>query len=139
MNADVFLDTNILIYAYDSEAGKKHQTAKDIVYGYWESGGALISTQVIQEFYVNVTHKIPSPLPKPIARSIIEQYRVWPVVGIGMDTILRSTEIQERYEFSFWDSLIVSAAEKGKAKYILTEDLPHDQLVAGIKIHNPFN
>ena len=46
MNADIFLDTNILIYAYDSEAGKKHQTAKDIVYGYWESGGALISTQV---------------------------------------------------------------------------------------------
>lgn len=139
MSADVFLDTNILIYAYDWQAEKKHEVAKEIVRSWWEHRGALISTQVLQEFYVNVTSKIPQPLSKSKARGLIEQYQVWPIITNTIGNIIRASEIQERYQLSFWDSLIISSAEKGGAKFIYSEDLSHNQYIAGILIHNPFH
>lgn len=138
MTADCFLDTYVLIYAYDLEAQDKHQKAKDIVYSFWNDRGALISTQVLQEFYVNVTSKIPHPLSLATARSIIEQYQVWPVITNTTESVVRASEIQERYQLSFWDSLIISSAEKGGAKTILSEDFSHDQSIVGIRIQNPF-
>ncbi len=138
MNVDVFLDTNILIYAYDLQADKKHKVAKDIVLYWWEHKGALISTQVLQEFYVNVTSKIPQPLSMATARGLVEQYWVWPIIINTMKSIIRASEIQERYKLSFWDSLIISSAEEGGAKTILTENLSHNQYIVGICIQNPF-
>jgi len=138
MNADVFLDTNILIYAYDKQAEARHAVALDIVRSYWEHRGALISTQVLQEFYVNVTQKIPQPLTTTTARRLIEQYRVWPVVINTLESIIRASEIQERYEISFWDALIIAAAETGRAHTILSEDLSHNQYIEGIRLRNPF-
>jgi predicted nucleic acid-binding protein len=138
MSADVFLDTNILIYAYDRQAEKKHEVAKDIVRHWWEHRGALISTQVLQEFYVNVTSRIPQPLSKAKARELVEQYQAWPVIANTIESIIRASEIQERYQLSFWDSLIISSAEKGGAKYVVSEDLSHNQYIAGILIQNPF-
>ena len=138
MTVDCFLDTNILIYAYDVEAQDKHKKAKDIVYSFWNDHGALISTQVLQEFYVNVTKKMPQPLTLATARNIVEQYQVWPVITNTAQNIIRASEIQERYQLSFWDSLIISAAESGGARIILSEDLSHNQSVAGIRIQNPF-
>lgn len=138
MSADCFLDTNILIYAYDLQAETKHQVAKNIVWYWWQHRGALISTQVLQEFYVNVTSKIPQPLSLATARSIIEQYQVWPVITNTIENVIRASDIQERYQLSFWDSLIISSAEKGGARTILSEDLSHHQYIAGICIQNPF-
>ncbi|MFP4258124.1 MAG: PIN domain-containing protein [Desulfovermiculus sp.] len=137
MSADVFLDTTILIYAYDSQAGSKHLVARDILRSCWHHQGAVISTQVLQEFYVNITRKIPQPLSFPTARRLVEQYRVWPVITNTTQDIIRASEIQERYQLSFWDSLIICAAVKGDANTILTEDLSHNQCIEGVRIQNP--
>ena len=137
MTADCFLDTNILIYAHDIEAQDKHEKAKKVVCSFWNDNGALISTQVLQEFYVNVTKKVSQPLSLVTARRIVEQYQVWPVVSNTIKNVIRASEIQERYQLSFWDSLIISAAESGGAKTILSEDLSHNQTIAGIRIENP--
>lgn len=98
----------------------------------------VISTQVLQEFYVNITQKIPKPLSPAEARGIIENYLYWHVELNDSDTILLASEIGERHALSFWDSLIIAAASNAKADKILTEDLNHGQMIEGIQIENPF-
>ena len=138
MKGNIFIDTNILIYAHDLDAGDKNQTSAELVRNLWENRTGIISTQVLQEFYVNVTRKISNPLSKPKARGIIESYLVWHVELNGIKTILFASEIEERHNLSFWDSLIIAAAYNAKADKILTEDLNHGQIVEGILIENPF-
>ena len=138
MSGRIFVDTNILIYAHDLDAGSKRKIAVAIMEKLWEHQTGVISTQVLQEFYVNVTRKISNPIPKTKARGIIENYRYWQVEQISPATILSASEIEERYMLSFWDSLIIAAASKANATKILTEDLNHGQVTAGILIENPF-
>jgi len=138
MKERIFVDTNILIYAHDLEAGAKHEIALTRIEGLWEKEAGVLSTQVLQEFYVNVTRKILNPLPPTKARSIIENYLAWQVEINGPDTILLASEIEERNLLSFWDSLIVAAARNAKADKILTEDLKHGQRLEGILVENPF-
>jgi predicted nucleic acid-binding protein len=138
MSGKTFVDTNILIYAHDLDSGEKHLRAKELIIGLWEEGVGVISTQVLQEFYVTVRRKIPHPLRPTQARGIIESYLAWEVVQNGPESILRASEIEERYELSFWDSLIISAAAKADAERIVTEDLNHGQVIEGILLVNPF-
>lgn len=138
MKDNVFVDTNILIYAHDTDAGLKHDMAVSIMRDLWEEETGLISTQVIQEFYVNVTRKISSPLTQARARGIIVNYFSWHVEPIEPDTILAASEIEERHTLSFWDSLIIATACQAKAKKLLTEDLNPGQFIEGILIENPF-
>ncbi len=138
MNAPVFVDTNILIYAHDSDAGEKGEIASQQLSELWESGEGRLSVQVLQEFFVNVTRKIEKPLPVAAAREIIRIYRVWARHGTGVDEVLRATEIQELNRLSFWDSLIVASAEKAGAGTILSEDLNPGQVISGIRVVNPF-
>ena len=138
MKDKVFVDTNILIYAHDLDAGAKHDAAFSLLTHIWEEETGVISTQVIQEFYVNVTRKIPNPLSPVQARSIISNYFFWHVESIEPRTILSASEIEEKYVLSFWDSLIVAAAFQSKTDKILTEDLNHGQIIEGILIENPF-
>ncbi|MBU4260213.1 MAG: PIN domain-containing protein [Proteobacteria bacterium] len=138
MKGKIFIDTNILIYAHDLDAGSKNEISADLMLNLWENRMGIISTQVLQEFYVNVTRKILNPLSKSKARGIIESYLVWHVELNGIKTILFASEIEERHLLSFWDSLIIAAAYNAKADKILTEDLNHGQIIEGILIENPF-
>lgn len=138
MKDKIFVDNNILIYAHDIDSGLKHDIAAAIIEELWEEKNGIISTQVLQEFYVNITRKITNPLPPARARGVIENYLVWDLELIGPQTILLASEIEERYNFSFWDSMIVAAARKADAEKILTEDLNSGQIVEGILIENPF-
>jgi predicted nucleic acid-binding protein len=138
MSGRIFVDTNILIYAHDLDAVAKRKIAVAIVQELWEQQTGVISTQVLQEFYVNVTRKISTPLSKGKARGIIENYRYWQVEENSPATILSASEIEERYMLSFWDALIIAAASNANAAKILTEDLSHGQIIAGILIENPF-
>ena len=138
MSGKSFVDTNVLIYAYDLDAGQKHTIAANILRELWLNGDGVISTQVLQEFYVNATKKIPKPLSPLEARVIISRYHVWHVEENTLDSILRASEIQERRQLSFWDSLIVAAASKASANILLSEDLNHGQVIEGVKVINPF-
>ena len=138
MKDRVFLDTNILIYAHDMDAGSKHDAARAIVEKIWDDETGIISTQVIQEFYVNVTRKMPKPITPVQARGIIINYFSWKVEAIEPHTILSASEIEEKYVLSFWDSLIIATASQSEAVKILTEDLNHGQTIEGVLIENPF-
>lgn len=77
MSVRTFVDSNILIYAYDVDAGAKRQIAKRLLEELWSEKTGVLSPQVLQEFYVNVTRKIGSPLPKAVARAIVHSYASW--------------------------------------------------------------
>lgn len=139
MSGKVFIDTNILIYAHDLDAGEKHTIAATILKNLWETETGIISAQVLQEFYVNATRKIPFPLPKSKAREIIQSYLTWHVELNDIKTIFAASEFEERYNLSFWDALIVAAACNAKVEKILTEDLNHGQRIEGVFIENPFS
>ena len=134
----VFLDTNIILYAYDVSAGEKHQRAKEIVLDLWNSGLAVISTQVLQEFFVTATQKIPKPLDNRFAKDIVGDLLKWEVVINDGVSVLEAIELLLQYGYSFWDSLIIEAAIKGGAEILLSEDLSHGQTIQGVTIMNPF-
>lgn len=138
MSDKIFIDTNILVYAYDLDAGIKHETASKTVSELWETKSAIISTQVLQEFYITLTKKIPKPLAGNTVRGIIMSYLSWEIIVNEPKLILQASEIEETYKISFWDALIVAAAFSGNAGTILTEDLNHGQYIEGILINNPF-
>ncbi len=138
MSDKPFVDTNILLYAHDLDAGARHQRAATLVRQLWESGGAVISIQVLQEFYVNVTRKIANPLPPAEARGLIEAYQAWQVECPDTAAALRASEIQERNRLSFWDAMIVATARQGGATVLLSEDLNHSQFIEEVRVENPF-
>ena len=133
-----FLDTNILVYAYDSSAGRKHQKARDIMIELWDSGLGMLSTQVLQEFYVTVTQKIPKPMKRNAARQIIQDLMCWEVIINDGGTILAAIDLQETYRLSFWDAMIVQSALKGGAVSLLSEDLEAGLKIDRMTIVNPF-
>ena len=137
MNGRTFVDTNILIYAHNLDAGTKHKIAKDVLQELWSERVGVLSMQVLQEFYVNVTKKIATPLSKNSARLVVDSYAIWCIETTAAE-ITSAFRIEDEARISFWDALIVSAAVKSGATRILSEDLSAGQKIAGVRIENPF-
>jgi predicted nucleic acid-binding protein len=137
MSDKTFVDTNVLIYAHDVDAKAKHQVAKDVLRDLWSERGGVVSMQVLQEFYVNVTRKIASPIPKDAARLVVSTYSVWCVETTPAE-ISAAFRIEDESRIGFWDALIVASAVKCGATRILSEDLNARQKISGIRIENPF-
>jgi predicted nucleic acid-binding protein len=138
MSARAFVDTNVLIYAHDVDAGAKHDTARRLLSDLWRHRAGIVSTQVLQEFYVNVTRKIATPLLKPSARAVVDSYAVWSIDTTPAD-ISTAFRIEDEAGIGFWDALIVAAASKAGADRILSEDLNPGQIIAGVRVENPFS
>lgn len=138
MSDRVFVDSNILIYAHDLDAGRKREVASSLLRGLWEDQTGVISTQVLQEFYVNVTRKIVKSIAPSKARGILSAYSAWQVEIIRSADILQASEMQERHQLSFWDAMIVVAATKGGAEVLVTEDLNPGQTIESVRVSNPF-
>lgn len=137
MNAPSFVDTNILLYAYDKDAGIRHGRAKQVLIGLWNDERGCLSSQVLQEFFVNVTRKIPQPLPVAIAREVMRAYLPWVRAATDGEMVVRASEIAESWSLSFWDGMIVAAAERAGATELLSEDMQHGQRIAGLVVINP--
>jgi predicted nucleic acid-binding protein len=134
----VFVDTNIIVYAYDVSAGEKHKIALGIMKDMWSTGNGIISSQVLQEFFVSVTRKIAKPLNIPTAKEIVKDLLKWKTVNINGEILLEAIDIHNEHKYSFWDSVIIAAAVEGRAKVLLSEDLTDTQKIKGIVIKNPF-
>jgi len=138
MSDKIFVDTNILIYAHDIDSGLKHDTAVKVITDLWERANGILSNQVLQEFYIVVTKKMPKSMSLPEARATIKNYLKWQIEENNSNSILRASEVQEKHNISFWDALIVTAAEQAGAAKILTEDMNSGQTIESILIENPF-
>ena len=101
MSDKTFVDTNVLIYAHDIDAGRKHDVAKAVLQELWVDRTGILSTQVLQEFYVNATRKIRTPLPKPAARSVVSTYAAWCVDGITTADLNGAFQIEDDANISF--------------------------------------
>lgn len=134
----VFVDTNVLVYAYDRAAESKHVRARELVEELWNAGRGTLSTQVLQEFYVNVRCKARPPLSPEDARALVADYLAWdPIVDDGA-AVLEAVDAAHRHRLSFWDALIVVAAVKSGASVLYSEDLNHGQMFESVQVLNPF-
>jgi len=136
MTDPVFVDTNVLIHALDQADPKKHQAARLWRAELWKSRRGRISFQVLQEFYVKVTQKRPAA--RQEARAEVRNLLAWGPVAVDADVVELGWRIQDRYQLSFWDALIVAAARAASCRYLLTEDLQADQNLDGVVVVNPF-
>ena len=136
MNATKFLDTNILLYAYDLAAPAKRAVALRLVEQGWSSlGEAAISVQVLQELHVNLDKRGVS---RAEAAQVIRDFSQWPVVDNSLVLLLSALEEQARWQISLWDALILAAARASGAAELITEDFNHGQDYGGIRAMNPF-
>ena len=137
-DARTFVDTTILVYGHDSSVGQKHERAARILLDLWETGLGILSTQVLQEFLVTVTTRIPRPLGLDQAEEVINDLLLWNVVVNDSRAMLSAIDLQRRYRYTFWDSLIIQAAISGRAAVLLSDDLQGGQVIDSLKILNPF-
>jgi predicted nucleic acid-binding protein len=133
-----FVDTNILVYAHDSSAGRKHERAKRIILDLWETRLGILSTQVLQEFFVITTGKISRPLRPDQAKEIIVHLLKWEIIVNDGGAILSAIGLQRRYKYPFWDALIIQAAIAGQASVLLSENFQSGQRIERVRIVNPF-
>lgn len=142
MNAEpevvYFLDTNVLVYAYDLSAGQKHILAAQLVEECWGNENGCLSIQVLQEFFVTVTRKIAVPLDHQIARQIISDLAHWRLHVPNASDVLQAIDFQQSHQLAFWDAMIVQSAACLGCKQILSEDLNHGQVYGNVQVVNPF-
>jgi predicted nucleic acid-binding protein len=137
MSDRYFVDTNILMYAHDTAAGEKHLRARALVEELWETRSGVVSTQVLQELAVNLRRKARNPLDARATRDVVSDYLTWQVVVNGGDSILEALDLEERYQISFWDALIVQAAHASGAAVLYSEDLSDRQTYGVVRVINP--
>lgn len=133
-----FVDTNVLVYAHDRSETRRQPVAQALLDELWRDRTGVLSTQVLQEFYVVATRKLDPPMRRGAAREIVAVYGAWPTVQVDVALVLAASELEERHRFSFWDGLVVEAARRSGAGRLMTEDLQVGSRIAGVRIENPF-
>lgn len=132
-----FLDTNILLYAYDPSEGARHAVSRDLVLELSRSKRAVVSVQVLQEFYVNAVVKILSPLSPAEGRKRLAAFSRWNVHSPIAQDVVAATTIAEDHGLSFWDAMIIRSAAVMGCEILWSEDMNHGQVVVGVEIRSP--
>jgi len=132
----IFIDTNLFIYTIDRKDIEKQKVARKFIKKVVDTHIPVISTQVIQEFYVVATAKLKAD--SVIVKNIVHNFHNMELVQIDLELIEQAIDISILSKISFWDSLIIAAAEKSNCEYVVSEDLNAGQLYRGIKLVNPF-
>jgi predicted nucleic acid-binding protein len=136
MNAAIFVDTNVFLYAVDASDRRKQTAARRWRDELWKSRCGKISFQVLEEFYAQVSRKWPKG--REAARAEIRDLLAWQPVEIRGETLERAWRLQDRFQLSFWDALIVACAQLSECRYLLTEDLQDGQDFQGLEVVSPF-
>lgn len=139
MNDKAFVDTNILVYAHDLVSGIKNERARALIEKLWSAGGGVLSTQVLQELCVNLRRKTVKPLTVEETRSLIQDYSDWEIVVNTHNSLIEALTIETRFQISFWDALIVHAAETAGAAILYSEDFSDGQTYGSVRVVNPLN
>ncbi|MDD5452061.1 MAG: PIN domain-containing protein [Desulfovibrionales bacterium] len=139
MRDSLFFDTNILVYAFDKTDQEKYKIASRLVTEAFQKGNGVISVQVLKEFFVTVTRKVPGKMSVDDAEQTIRDFSVWKVVDTTVPLILKAIEFHKQFDFSFWDAMIVAACRLAGSSALLSEDLSHGMLIENVRIINPFH
>ena len=141
MSADVaraFVDTNVLVYAHDTTSGAKRERALDLVGGLWRSQTGCLSIQVLQEFFVTVTRRIPARVDCATAAAAVADFAKWTTHAPASADVLSAIDVHARHRISFWDAMIVHSAASLGCDVLYTEDLSAGQRLESVLVVNPF-
>lgn len=138
MSDPVFVDTNVLVYGRDASEPDKQPVAASWLRRLWEERAGRLSSQVLHEYYVTVTERLDPGLDREAARVDIRSLLAWRPITLDSGILEGAWAVQDRHRLSFWDSLIVSAAQVGGCRYLLTEDLQDGQDLEGVEVVDPF-
>jgi len=133
-----FFDTNVLVYLFDADSPDKRKRARALFRDHTSAGDIVLSTQVLQEFYVTVTRKLARPVDASKAFEAVSSFAELPIVQIDINLVLAAIHRSRKSQISFWDGLIIQAAIEGHASTLYSEDLQHGQAIDGVRVINPF-
>jgi predicted nucleic acid-binding protein len=137
-DSTVFVDTNVLLYGEDGADAAKQSAALAWLRALWVRRCGRLSTQVLHEFYVNATRKLRVPMPPGDARAEVRRYQRWLPWANDHGTVETAWAVESRYGLSYWDALIVAAAQAQGCRFLLSEDLRHQQQIDRVQVINPF-
>lgn len=133
-----FVDANVLVYAFDATAGQKRVVAARLLENLWRDDGGRLSVQVLQEFFVAITRKVPHPLPAAEAAERVREFSAWRVFTPTAGDVLAAISLHREAQLAFWDAMIVHAASESGCDVLWTEDLADGPVFGGVRIINPF-
>jgi predicted nucleic acid-binding protein len=133
-----FVDTNILVYAFDPSAKSKQEASARLLERLWEGGNGCLSVQVLQEFFVTVTRKVARPLSIEDASDRLREFSTWIVFAPAAGDVLAAISIHRQLQIGFWDAMVVQAAAELGCDVLWTEDLTDEQQLREVRIRNPF-
>jgi predicted nucleic acid-binding protein len=137
MSDKYFVDTNILMYAHDTSGGAKHERARTLVEELWRDRSGVVSIQVLEELAINLRRQAVRPLDAKATRDIVTDYLTWQVVVNGGESILEALDLEMRYQISFWDALVLHAAQASGADVLYSEDFSDGQVYGSVRVVNP--
>lgn len=138
MTAPIFVDTNIFIYARDSNDVAKQARAAEWIANFWRDRTGRTSVQVLSEYYYNVTHKFKPKVASADAWDDVQALLEWRPHPIDGALLERARDIEQRWRLNWWDSMIVAAAQLQSCAILLTEDLQDGAVFGGVTVRNPF-
>jgi predicted nucleic acid-binding protein len=133
-----FVDTNVLLYAHDDKPEPRCKIAKELVGKLWSSRTGVVSTQVLQEFYFNATKVYKLAMSRSDARRALASYAKWRVIPSDAQLIMSASRLEEEHSVSFWDALIVQAALRASAAFLVTDDMQDGRKFGSLTVRNPF-
>lgn len=136
--AMTFVDTNVLLYAHDAKPDPRNEAAKELVRRLWSARTGVLSTQVLKEFYVNATKTYKVAMTYSEARRAVAQYARWRVIPTDPQLILSASWLQEEHSIPFWDALIIQAALRADARFLVSEDMQDGRKFGSLTVQNPF-
>ncbi|MDE2369186.1 MAG: PIN domain-containing protein [Burkholderiales bacterium] len=134
----VFVDTNVILYAFDDGAQAKQVRAQAWLTACWQRRCGRISSQVLHEFYANARKRFSSAISAGDARSEVRRYQLWKPWHVDQATVETAWAVESRYRLNYWDALMVAAAQHMGCEWLLTEELQHDQQFEKLRVVNPF-
>ena len=133
-----FVDTNVLVYAFDRGSSPKKRVAQQLLNELMDEDRLRVSTQVLQELFVTLTRKVKQPCSSEEALAVLEDLTAWPLMAVDYAAIRAAVRLADEAKLSFWDALVVVAAARTGAAVLYTENLNDGQEILGVRISNPF-
>jgi predicted nucleic acid-binding protein len=135
------IDTNILVYAYDSSEKEKHDVSKEILKQIWQMGGGVVCLQNLLEFFVVITKKVENPIDTNDAKAIVEDILIsdnWMIIDRDVDTCINAIDLVSKYGIHLWDTLIAACMKENEISEIVTENKRDFEKIEGLKVTVPF-